>query len=89
MRRGWDVECKFLATLIERHQKIPEPGAELTVEQKMLFRTIALESGNHEMQEYNTGLPGFKTDGVKSIDKRLGEGDAVNYHRGAKDYVGV
>lgn len=84
-----DVECKFLATLIDRGLDIPEPGAELTTDQKRLFRTIALEGGNHEMQEYNTGIGGFKTGGVDSIPERLGGSEARAFHKGAADYVDV
>jgi len=82
-----DVECKFLATLIARGMDIPEPGAELTPEQKALFRTIALEGGNHEMQEYNTGIAGFKTDGVDSIPERLGGDEARTVHQGGAEFV--
>ena len=84
-----DVECKFLATLIDRGLDIPEPGAELTSDQKTLFRTIALEGGNHEMQEYNTGIGGFKTGGVDSIPERLGGSEARAFHKGAADFVAV
>ena len=82
-----DVECKFLATLIARGLDIPEPGAELTDEQKALFRTIALEAGNHEMQEYNTGIAGYKTSGVDSISERLGGSEAKSFHKGGAGAV--
>ena len=62
-----DVECKFLSTLIARGETIPEPGARLTDAQKRLFRSIALEGGNFEVQKMNTAIAGFKTGGVKSI----------------------
>lgn len=82
-----DVECKFLATLIARGHDIPEPGAALTDEQKSLFRTIALEAGNHEMQEYNTGIAGYKTSGVDSISERLGGSAAKAFHKGGAGAV--
>ena len=56
-----DVECKFIATLAAMGKPIPEPGAELTAEQKALHREIFLQSGNLEMQEYNTGVAGYKS----------------------------
>ena len=84
-----DVECKFLATLVDRGLDIPEPGAPLTGEQKALFRTIALEGGNHEMQEYNTGIAGYKTSNVDSIPERLGGAEARAFHKGGANYVDV
>lgn len=91
-----DVEAKFLATLIERNISIPKPGDELTDEQKELFNTLVLQSGNHEMQKYNTGAAGYKlTDsgmkGVASIGERAGfRGDAEKRRtfQGLSGYVG-
>lgn len=68
-----DVECKFLATLVAFGKNIPEPGAPLTSEQKMLYRNLLLQSGNHEMQKYNTGVAGYKLEGVGSITERIGD----------------
>ncbi len=71
-----DVECKFLATLVAQGQTIPEPGAPLSAEQRILFRSLLLQSGNHEMQRYNTGIAGYKLEGVSSIKERIGDIDA-------------
>ena len=68
-----DVECKFLATLVALGKNIPEPGAPLTSEQKMLYRNLLLQSGNHEMQKYNTGVAGYELEGVGSITERIGD----------------
>ena len=84
-----DVECKFLSTLLARNQQIPEPGAPLTDEQKKLFRTIAFEGGNFEMQRLNTGVGGYKTDGVDSIPERLGGSEFREFHKGGAPLVGV
>lgn len=84
-----DVECKFLATLVARGEDIPEPGAKLTTEQTALFRAIALEGGNFEMQKYNTGIGGFKTGGVDSIPERLGGQEYRRFHKGGADNVNV
>ena len=73
-----DVECKFLATLAALGKEIPEPGAELSSEQKFLYRNLLLQSGNHEMQKYNTGLAGYKLEGVGSITERIG--DIASHH---------
>ena len=82
-----DVECKFLSVLIARGEQIPEPGAPLTEEQKSLFRAIALQGGNFELQKLNTGLAGFKSGSVSSIAERLGGKDYSEFHRGASDHV--
>ncbi len=66
-----DAECKFLATLVELGHSIPAPGAQLTHEQRLLYRNILLNSGNHEMQQYNTGIAGYKLEGVGSINERI------------------
>ena len=84
-----DVECKFLSALIARGEPIPEPGARLTEAQKGLFRSIALEGGNFEMQKLNTGLAGFKTGGVDSIVERLGGKQYRELHRGGAEFVNV
>ena len=82
-----DVECKFLSVLIARGEKIPAPGAKLTAEQKGLFRAIALQGGNFEVQKMNVGVAGFKTGSVDSIAERLGGKKYRNLHRGGSDHV--
>ena len=84
-----DVECKFLAALIARGEDIPEPGAKLTKAQQGLFRAIAFEGGNFEMQKANTGFAGFKTGGVSSIPERLGGKEYRQFHKGGADFVAV
>ena len=84
-----DVECKFLATLAALGKTIPEPGAQLTTEHKMLYRNLLMQSGNHEMQKYNTGFAGFKTGGVSSIPERLGGQQYREFHKGGSENVGV
>ena len=67
-----DAEIKFLATCIERNGgQVPEPGAELSREEQDLYRTIVLNSGNHEIQRMNTGHAGYKVK-LSSITRRLG-----------------
>jgi len=84
-----DVECKFLSTLIARGEAIPEPGAPLTDEQKRLFRSIALEGGNFEVQKMNTAIAGFKTGNIDSVTERLGGREYRQFHRGGSDHVNV
>ena len=67
-----DAEIKFLATQIERARgQVPEPGVELSSEEQDLYRTIVLNSGNHEIQRMNTGHAGYKVN-LSSITRRLG-----------------
>ena len=84
-----DVECKFLSTLIARGEDIPAPGAPLTKDQQGLFRAIAFEGGNFEVQKANTGFEGYKTERVVSIIKRLGGKIYRMFHAGGSKYVGV
>ena len=84
-----DVECKFLSTLIARGETIPDPGVPLTQGQQGLFRAIALEGGNFEVQKANTGFGGYKTKGVDSIPERLGGKKYRTFHAGGSKYVGV
>ena len=77
-----DAEIKFLATRTERAAgQVPEPGAELSNEEKALYRTIVLNSGNHEIQKMNTGHAGFKVK-LSSITRRLGGALAQLQHIG-------
>ena len=82
-----DVECKFLATLAALGKSIPEPGAQLNSEQKMLYRNLLLQSGNHEMQKYNTGVAGYKLEGVGSITERIGDIASQRMFLGASKIV--
>jgi hypothetical protein len=82
-----DVECKFLSVLIARGEKIPAPGAELTPEQKGLFRAIALQGGNFEVQKMNVGIAGFKSGSVESIKERFGGKQYHAFHRGGSDHI--
>jgi hypothetical protein len=84
-----DVECKFLSTLIAQGLPIPTPGAALTKEQQGLFRAIAFEGGNFEVQQLNTGIGGYKTSGIKSIIARLGGKIYRAFHKGRSDIVNV
>ena len=82
-----DVECKFLSALIARGEPIPEPGAQLTEEQKGLFRAIALQGGNFELQKLNVGVAGFMSGSVVSIAERLGGKAYHTFHRGGADRI--
>lgn len=84
-----DVACKTLALQIhERNGSLPpldEPGTSMD---KHIFQQVAINGGNLEMQRLNTGLAGFKTSGVKGLDRLFSE-SAREMHRGLSHYVEV
>ena len=55
---------------------------------KHIFQQVAINGGNLEMQRLNTGLAGFKTSGVKGLDRLFSE-SAREMHRGLSHYVEV
>lgn len=54
-----------------------------------LFRSIALEGGNFEVQKMNTAIAGFKTGNIDSVTERLGGREYRQFHRGGSDHVNV
>ncbi len=82
-----DVEAKFLAARIELTGEVPKPDTELTEQEKQMYRIFIQDTGNLEIQRYNTGLGGFKTEGVQGIDARIGDDRARELHRGGSKYV--
>ena len=83
-----DAEIKFLAARIERDGKVPEPGRIQSEEDRRLFREILLNSGNLEVQEYNVGVRGYKTERVSSIDERVADARVREEIRGLSKTVG-
>lgn len=78
-----DVEAKFLSLMINKNNgKVPPYNKKLTDDEKKIFREIALNGGNLEMQKYNVSAGGFKLEGVDAITERLGGKDAKEVHRG-------
>lgn len=61
--------------------------AELTAEQKGLFRAVALQGGNFEVQKMNVGVAGFMSGSVKSIKERLGGSEYHAFHRGGANHI--
>jgi phosphatidylinositol-4,5-bisphosphate 4-phosphatase len=82
-----DAEAKFLAAQIALTGDVPEPDAKLSEEDTRMFREFALNTGNLEIQQMNTGLAGFKTEGVGAITERIGDAEAREFHRGASPFV--
>ena len=84
-----DVACKTLALQIyERNGRIPPLNHPRTSMDKQIFQQVAINGGNLEMQRMNTGLAGFKTSGVKGLDRLFSE-SAKEMHRGLSHYVEV
>jgi phosphatidylinositol-4,5-bisphosphate 4-phosphatase len=81
-----DLEIKFLIIKIYLTGKVPDYREKLTEEDKLIYREVAFNSGNFELQKYNVGAFGFKLEGVKSITERLGGADAKIIYRGLSDY---
>jgi hypothetical protein len=50
---------------------------------------MALNAGNHEMQQLNTGNMGFKLMGVSALDESCGDEGDVKAFRGTSKSVGV
>jgi phosphatidylinositol-4,5-bisphosphate 4-phosphatase len=89
-----DVETKFLAYQMEDRAKkgdrqlVPHYTDSLSKEDKKTLKTMVFESGNLEVQKYNTGFAGYKVK-TPNLAKRLGE-DVLNQARGlAADYTDV
>jgi hypothetical protein len=65
-----DVEVKLLATQIATtNGVVPKPNHDLEEKEKRNRVQMALQGGNHEMQQLNTGHMGFKLEGVDALDK--------------------
>jgi hypothetical protein len=63
-----------LSARIELSGKVPEPGEPLTDEETGDVPAVSCcARATSKMQQLNTGLGGFKTEGVKAIDERLGD----------------
>jgi hypothetical protein len=80
-----DAEAKLLATQIEQDGDVPEPDHKPSELEKRNRYNMALNSGNHEMQELNTGHMGFKLKGVKALDKSLPDEQGVKSYRGSSE----
>lgn len=95
-----DVEAKFLATRIAFNKEraisqgidpttislVPEPGP-LSVEEQAMFRQFAISTGNLEVQEYNTGIGGYKTGAQHALQARLGDKESVSRFIGGAKHV--
>ncbi|MBQ7586334.1 MAG: hypothetical protein IJU40_08820 [Desulfovibrionaceae bacterium] len=67
-----DVSTKELALTLEMKKQV-SLQTEKDVERKRLMRDIALHSGNLEVQQYNTGMAGFRLKGLECLEKIYGQ----------------
>ena len=77
-----DGEAKLLAMRIQLLGRVPEPDEVPGPQEQGMVREFLLRTGNLEMQQLNTGIMGFKTEGVKALDERIGSAAARETHRG-------
>jgi hypothetical protein len=68
---------------------VPEPDHDLSSEEKANRLQMALNAGNHEMQQLNTGNMGFKLMGVSALDESYGDEGGVKAFRGTSKFVGA
>ena len=82
-----DVEAKMLATQIKLKGSVPEPDSVLTENDKQNRYQMAVNSGNLEMQQLNTGNMGFKLEGVGALHESYGTGQKIQEFRGTSKFV--
>lgn len=84
-----DVACKTLALqMYADNGRIPPLHVPRTTRDEQIFHQTAINGGNLELQRLNTGLAGFKTNGVAGLDALFGR-EALKIHRGFSHYVKV
>ncbi|MGV3652884.1 MAG: inositol phosphate phosphatase SopB [Noviherbaspirillum sp.] len=80
-----DAEAKYLASRIARGIGVHEPDAELPEAEFRNRYAFVARSGNLEMQAYNTGLAGYKLEGVKALYRQMG--NSVAEFKGLSAYT--
>ncbi len=81
-----DSAVKDLLAGAELHGSVHQPGIPPDSESRRRRAAFNLRAGSMEMQRYNTGLPGYKTEGVPSLMKLMEE-QAVPVYRGGSAFV--
>lgn len=87
-----DVETKRLAAEIWMSGTVPEPDEKPSKEIKSNRFRMAMDGGNLEIQNYNTGAPGFKLGGVPSLEKQMKlhkDDERYEYFRGIAGFYGT
>lgn len=87
-----DVEAKRLAAEIWMRKDVPEPDVKPDDQTKANRFRMAMEGGNLEIQNYNTGAPGFKLGGVPSLKSQMrmnGNDERYEYFTGIAGFYGT
>lgn len=87
-----DVETKRLAAEIWMSGTVPEPDVKPSDEIKSNRFRMAMDGGNLEIQNYNTGAPGFKLGGVPSLEEQMKlhkKDERYEYFRGIAGFYGT
>ena len=83
-----DAEVKFLATVADETQGQLPPVDRDMANWRSVRSDFTLNTGNLEMQQMNTGLPGYKLKGVPGLENMISEGMKPVY-RGGSDYTAM
>ncbi len=83
-----DAEVKFLATVADEQQGQLPPADQDMERWRSARSDFTLNTGNLEIQQMNTGLPGYKLKGVPGLENMISEGMKPVY-RGGSDYTSM
>ena len=78
-----DAEGKYLSARFDADGQLPQPDVPPDAVSRRLRTQFALGVGSHEMQEYNSGLPGYKLKGVPSLNAQFERFALPTYQGGA------
>ncbi|MCY4564668.1 MAG: hypothetical protein OXE40_09335, partial [Gammaproteobacteria bacterium] len=83
-----DAEVKFLATVVDEKRGELPPVDQDMERWRSARCDFTLNTGNLEMQQMNTGLPGYKLKGVPGLQNMISEGMKPVY-RGGSGYTSM
>ena len=83
-----DVEIKFLAAQMETLGDVPDYQASLSEDDAQFYADLAVEGGNREIQEYNTGVGGSMVRTREHVANRVQNHALRDYFYGEKNHVG-
>ena len=81
-----DAELKYLSAL-NAGGGLPEPDAPATPKLRQMRSNFTLGTGNLEMQRLNTGLAGFKLEGVSGLANYIAGPEMESMYRRGSNYV--
>jgi phosphatidylinositol-4,5-bisphosphate 4-phosphatase len=79
-----DVEHKAQVIIEDMGGKVL-PGQTFETEDQIIYNTVLTSSGQSEVQQLNTGLPGSKNAG--ELEDRIVDGKALEYSRGFSEFT--